>query len=378
MERSAQLAMPVTWRYLEDDGASHSAGLATDEFLMSRPVPTLRLYTYRSHSALVGKFQNVEAEIDLRFCVENGIAVNRRPTGGGAILMGEGQLGIAVVHSSRLPGVPEHPKEIFARFGRSLCAGLARCGIEGSLEAKNDIRVNGRKIAGLGVCRNEDGVFLFHTSLIVDLDVDLMLRVLRIPAEKLSDKLRARVNENLTTVRRETGRAVSIDEAREALRGGFEETEGARFTSCPLDSTELEGVRRLESEKYLRESWVFQRVPTPDMNGTSLRKTPAGLLRLYLSLAGDRIKDVTITGDFISDASAVLSLEKELSSSPADAVSLRRLLAAHAARNGGLAGGIAADDLAAAILEAVGEARRVSGQGGPYGCFVDVQEGGAR
>jgi lipoate-protein ligase A len=356
------------WRYLEADGVGAAEGLAVDEALLLCPQPVLRLYTYRSHAALCGKFQNVEAEIDVSFCRASAIAIGRRPTGGGAILMGEGQLGIAVLDSSRRPGVPEHPKEIFARYGGALLAGLARLGIAGGLEAKNDLRVGGRKIAGLGVCRGEDGAFLFHTSLLVDLDVDLMLRVLKIPAEKLSDKLRARVADNLTTVRRELGRAVGMAEVRAAFREGFREALGASLRDEPLSAEERQRAAALEATKYSRESWIFQRQPTPDMNGTSLRKTPGGLLRLYLSLAGERIKDVTITGDFLSESGEVLALEKDLSSIAADEATVRRAVDAHRL------GGVGADDLAAAILEAVAEARKHASVAGPYGCFVDARE----
>ena len=352
--------MKSTWRYIESDGVAHSTGLAADEWLMTAGEPVLRLYTYRSHCALVGKFQNLEAEIDLDFCREADIGVNRRPTGGGAILMGEGQLGIAVIHSSRVAGVPQHPKEIFARYGRAIMAGLERLGVRGDLEAKNDIRVAGRKIAGLGVCRDESGTFLFHTSLLVDLDVDLMLRVLKIPAEKISDKLRARVADNLTTVRREVGRPMPMAEVREAIREGFAAAEGVRFERRDVSTDEMDGVRRLEEEKYLQPSWVDRRVPSPDTNGRSIRKTPQGLLRLYLALAGEHIKDIAITGDFAEDE-AVGALEKRLASARADESVIRDAVSAE---------GLPAD-FAAAILDAVADARRSN----PYGCFLDAKTG---
>lgn len=360
---------PKTWRYLEEDGVSASAGLAADEFLMSTRGPVLRLYTYRSHCALVGKFQNVAADIDLAFCRETGIAVNRRPTGGGAILMGEQQLGVALIHSSRVAGVPEHPKEIFGRYGKGILAGLQRLGVHASIEAKNDIRVEGRKIAGLGVCRNEEGTFLFHTSLLVDLDIDLMLQVLKISAEKLADKLRARAADNLTTVCRQLGRSVEVAQVRDAIRLGFAATEEMQLEPRGLCREELEGIRTLEREKYQQDSWIFRHLPTPDAIGTSLRKTPAGLLRLYLSLAGERIKDVTITGDFMADESAVLALEKALARQPVHEGAIAAVVSPHVEALGGLH----TEDLVGAILDAVAEAHKMSSRAGPYGCFVDVK-----
>jgi lipoate-protein ligase A len=358
-----------SWRYLESDGELASAGLAADEWLLSTGGPALRLYTYRSHCALVGKFQNLEAEVDVEFCRRAGIPVNRRPTGGGAILMGADQLGVAVVHSSAAPGVPEHPKEIFARYGGAILAGLGLLGLRGSLEAKNDLRVDGRKIAGLGVCRSAEGSFLFHASLLVDLEVDLMLRVLKIPAEKISDKLRARVADNLTTVRREIARPIAVGEVRDAVRAGFAAAEGVRLERREPSAEELAAVRRIEDEKYLRDEWIHRRTPTPDANGTSLRKTPAGLLRLYLSLAGERIKDVTITGDFLTEESAVLALEKDLSRLRAGEAEIAAVVARHEQSLGGLR----TADLVAAILEAVADAKKTSSQGASYGCFVDAR-----
>ena len=88
------------WRYFSEDRVSDYFGLAADETMALRigknqSPPILRLYTYRSNSALVGRFQRIENELNLNFCETQGISVNRRPTGGGAILMGEDQLGVA-------------------------------------------------------------------------------------------------------------------------------------------------------------------------------------------------------------------------------------------------------------------------------------------
>ena len=93
----------TSWRLITDDGARAARGLALDEALAqsyardAQPshAATLRLYTYRSHCALVGRYQSIDHEIDLAACRRLGVEVGRRPTGGGAIVMGAGQLGVA-------------------------------------------------------------------------------------------------------------------------------------------------------------------------------------------------------------------------------------------------------------------------------------------
>ena len=91
----------TTWRYIKNDNVTASAGLAADEVLANcsgagTSLPTLRLYTYQP-CALVGRFQTIENELNLNYCVENKIPVNRRPTGGGAIIMGQDQL-LSLIH----------------------------------------------------------------------------------------------------------------------------------------------------------------------------------------------------------------------------------------------------------------------------------------
>ncbi|MBK6622609.1 MAG: lipoate--protein ligase family protein [Saprospirales bacterium] len=78
---------------------------------------TLRLYTYRDHCALVGRFQNIHAELDLEACMNSGIDFGRRLTGGGAIIMGNEQLGICLA---------AHSKSFEWGTVRELCGLMAR------------------------------------------------------------------------------------------------------------------------------------------------------------------------------------------------------------------------------------------------------------
>ncbi len=226
------------WSLLADDGAGAAEGLALDETLMSRVSrdvpgarPALRLYTYASHAALVGRYQTLSAEVDLDACAATGTAFSRRPTGGGAIVMGEGQLGVALV----LPARAARPKDLIEELGGGVVTGLAQLGIEARFGGKNDLICDGRKIAGLGLYADPFGAMLFHTSLLVDLDVEFMLRVLSIPAAKLADKGVAAVGERITTVRRQLGSDIPMNEVRAAIAQGFARRFGDRDGAGPRD-----------------------------------------------------------------------------------------------------------------------------------------------
>ena len=90
-----------------------------------------------------------------------------------------------------------------------------------SFHGKNDLEVDGRKIAGLGLYVDPAGAMLFHASILADLDVEFMLEVLQIPAAKLADRAVAAVAERLTTVSAETGQPLRRDDASAGDRPGI-------------------------------------------------------------------------------------------------------------------------------------------------------------
>ncbi len=366
----------ATWRYIADDGVSASFGLAADETLTRRQAtaaspPTVRLYTYASHCALVGRFQRLASEVRLPFCREHGVAVNRRPTGGGAILMGADQLGVAIMTAGG-----DHPRswdrvrDLFQRFGAGLTDALGRLGIRAEYRRKNDIEVNGRKIAGLGIYFDQGGGLLFHASLLVDLDIELMLSVLRTPFEKISDKAIATVADRITTVRRECGRPVAVDEARALARNGYARTLGADLQAGDFTAEERAAIAALERERYAFDAWIHAEPAVPDTAGSASVKTAGGLVSAHLTLAGDVIKAVYLAGDFFCDEGVVAGIERALRWHAADPARVTRTLG-ELEREGVALPQIPPAELARVIESAVGAARRHEQAAVAKGCFVN-------
>ena len=354
------------WRYIEEDNVSADYGLAADEFLMRyypvsdpHPEPTLRLYTYRSHCALVGRFQNLEAELNLDNCQEADVQIGRRPTGGGAILMGGDQLGICITTSAALEPSLAKPADVYHRFAAPVIHALQQMGVRAVFRPKNDLEVGGKKIAGLGVYYDTQGAILFHTSLLVDLDIPLMLRVLRIPTEKYSDKVLVRsVRQRITTVSGELQRRITVAEVREVLKKSMEEVLEVSLKEQPFTAEEKAQINVLAEEKYRSEEWLYQRSPQADMTGMSVKKTPAGLLRTYIGLKGEIIKSVLITGDFFETASVFSRIEAGLKWSPLDRQHIRQVVE-NAFHQGDihLVSPISTDDVVDAIWSAAQSAR---------------------
>lgn len=305
----------TSWRYLTDDGVGAAAGLALDEALMAgvgrdaTPAePALRLYTYADHAALVGRYQTLAAELDLEACARTGTAVSRRATGGGAIIMGSGQLGVALV----LPAPATAPRLLLPLLAAGIVDGLGRLGIAAEFGGKNDLLVEGRKIAGLGLYVDQRGALLFHSSILLDLDVDFMLQILRIPAAKLEGKAAGAVRERVTTVRGELRRTLPMEDLREAVAAGMASRHGVRLSPDAATPEELTAAADLASSRYAHRTWLHETNAAPDGTGSAAFRSPEGMVRVFVAAQGRLIKSVLFTGDFLALPAGLRQLEAAL------------------------------------------------------------------
>jgi lipoate-protein ligase A len=313
----------LKWRYIKEDQVSADYGLAIDEFLMNacsdevNDKASLRLYTYKNYCTLVGRFQNIHAELELEAIRQEGFQYSRRLTGGGAIIMGQGQLGLCLATSNTFGC--GNTREMYELFSTPVIAALAELGIQASLRGKNDLEVEGKKIAGLGIHVNPQGAIQFHTSLLVDLDIPMMLKVLNIPLQKIGDKTQIhKVEQRITTVSRELNRKITVEEVRQIIKNCFEKHFEIELSEQSVTAEEKAEIEKLADSRYRNEDWIFQNSPQPDMTGMGLKKTAAGLLRTYVALKGETIKSVLITGDFSEQEELFKYIETQLKWSPID------------------------------------------------------------
>ena len=93
-------------------------------------------------------------------------------------------LGIDVDH----PGMKKGVSGVFESLSRALVLALQKLGVQSYFQPKNDLEVAGKKIAGLSAAAEAGKSLLFHTSLLVDFDVELMLDIMNTPLIKVKEK----------------------------------------------------------------------------------------------------------------------------------------------------------------------------------------------
>jgi lipoate-protein ligase A len=251
------------WRFLDLKVADAYTNMAVDEALAyakgeGKAKNTLRFYMWEPSAVTMGYFQSVKDEIDLEACKRYGIDVNRRISGGGAVLNSSyGEITYSIVMPEGDPRISEDPTESYRYLCHGIVEGLANLGIEAGFKPINDIIVGPRKISGNAQIRRY-GAVLHHGTILVDFNAREMFSVLKISEEKISDKMIQQAEERVTTIRRELGWEVSFDEVRAAMERGFAKALGVKLVPGELSEHEDEFVVKFR-KKYASRDWIFRR-----------------------------------------------------------------------------------------------------------------------
>ncbi len=327
----------VTWRLLDTPPMTAAQNMALDETLVElkgeqKTPDTVHFLQFKPRSVLVGYHQSVQEEIRTQYCREHNIEINRRVTGGGAIFFDENQLGWEVICDKAFFNLRLPTGRLFRRLCDPVVTALARLGVQADFRPRNDIEVKGRKISGTGGTESEEA-FLFQGTMLVDFDVDTMLKALRIPVEKLKAKEIDSVKERVTCLNWELGYTPTLEQIKAAIQYGFEKHLDIKLEPGGLTAAE-EKLFREKLARFQSDDWINRVNPTYQKREVvqAAYKTGAGLVRftLVVNLPQKRLKDIYITGDFLSfPPRALYDLEADLRGMPLDREQLRQKIDAH-------------------------------------------------
>jgi lipoate---protein ligase len=307
-------------RVIDTKALSASANMALDEAILEAReenlIPdTIRFLSFEPHCALVGFFQNVENEIRVSFCAQEGIEINRRITGGGALYWGVKDIGWEIFASTdRFAAKISKFEDYYKLFCDAASRGINLFGIKSDFRPRNDIEIDGKKISGSGGTSIK-GCFMFQGTLLVDINLEIMLRALRIPVEKLKYSEINSLKDRVTWLARELGYCPSREEIIKNLLEGFSQYLGIEYYFDELSEIEKEIFNR--KIKYFKSKNHIYRVKGKKSVSIikSVNKSESGIIRCNAAIDTKRriLKSVSFTGDFfIYPGRAVYDVESVL------------------------------------------------------------------
>jgi len=218
--------------------------------------PTLRLYGWQPAAISIGYFQGMEEEVDTAACAHHGVDLVRRITGGGAVFH-QAELTYSIVLPESHPLANRSIMASYERLCGAVIAGLKLLDLDARFAPINDIVVGAKKVSGNAQTRKL-GCLLQHGTILLDVDVDLMFELLRVPSEKAKGKLIADVKERVSGLRQLLNREVSFSEVQAAMEAGFSATLDLAYGG---EITEAEEARaqELAQERFSDHGWNYRR-----------------------------------------------------------------------------------------------------------------------
>ena len=269
-------------RFLTNPSTDPWYNLSFDEYCLEQyPSDDRFFYLWRNRpSVIVGLNQNVYAEVNLDYLDAQGICLVRRSTGGGAVYHDLQNLNYTLVGR----GVSPEP----------VVEALCRLGVPAELSGRNDIFVEGRKVSGYArrVWRDRE---LIHGTLMYDVDLDTLARVLDVPGSKLAAKGVASVRSRVANLKEYLPGFASLDELQEALQELLADGDG------PLSFGEgdIAAVKSLRDMKYATWEWNYGQSRTASL--VRRATLPCGTVEAQLEVDRGILVSVRFDGDFLGD-----------------------------------------------------------------------------
>ena len=248
-----------SWRLLEFSYSSVFQNLALEQTLARACispvfVPVVRLWR-NPQAVVVGRFQDVDAEVDLEACRRNSIDIARRFTGGGAVFHDLGNLNLTIVirrpSSTTLSRIHEGNSSVILDM-------LTRLGVKGVFAPPNSIHVNGRKISGAAAALGRDFI-LWHASILVSTDT-VMLRQVLAPSQQIMKTSAIRSKRHpVTTLTEELSGPVDMKHVQRTLLLSCQSVLNAKFERSDLLDEEKQNSRLLYDKKYSSQDWNLHR-----------------------------------------------------------------------------------------------------------------------
>jgi lipoate-protein ligase A len=158
-------------------------------------VPLYRLYEPSTLCAVLGASGKADQDLLMKNLEADGVPWLRRRGGGGTVILGPGQIVLALVTAV---DSPFKNREYAAAINTWIADSLGRLGVGGvHPEGISDLAIEGKKIVGTSLYRTRLILF-YQASLLVSNDISVFTRYLAMPA-RVPEYRRGRSHEDFCT-----------------------------------------------------------------------------------------------------------------------------------------------------------------------------------
>ena len=165
-------------------------------------------------------------------------------------VVGEPQIGSVVVTTT--------VEASYASVCTALAEALTGLGATCTYSPVNDVLCQGRKVSGSAQVRRK-GAVLHHGTVLVDGDLEVMFKALKVPAVKVRDKGISDPRDRVTTLAIVVGKCPEMGAVKDAVARALATMLGLEPVPTPLTTDERKMAEGFKAERYAREAWNLKR-----------------------------------------------------------------------------------------------------------------------
>ena len=279
-------------KYIVNNSIDPWFNLALEEyFLRKQTEDDIVCLWQNDNSVIIGRHQNTVNEINLEIADRENIKIARRTTGGGAVYHDLGNLNYTFITNFN----SDSPQDVdFKTFAKPVINALASYGLNAELSGRNDILLDGKKISGTAqACIGKR--FMFHGTLLYDLNSDMAQKVLAVSKEKVESKGVKSVKSRIGNIKHYLPKDVGIAELKEKIIASFAQERG--FDQYLLSADDLSEIKELRNRKYATKDWIFGESQTAEISNKA--RYPGGELECRINTNHGCIENIKFYGDFL-------------------------------------------------------------------------------
>lgn len=279
--------------YLDKQSTDPWFNLAAEEVALKSTSEDILMLWVNHPSVVVGKHQNVMAEVNHPYVLEHQIPVIRRISGGGTVYHDPGNLNYSVITT-----VENRERSIdFQQFTKPVFLFLSQFGLEVAFHGKTNLSINGRKFSGNAAHVYKNRV-LHHGTLLFNTDLNQLEQSIRPTEAAIQDKSIKSVRSEIVNLQTLLPGIPALSEFqlqfKQFLFDYFSITQSRTFSK-----EELTEIQRLVDEKYKNPDWNYGYSPAYQFNKSG--KLLGGKAELTLEVKKGIIVDLHINSGFISE-----------------------------------------------------------------------------
>lgn len=289
---------------------------AIEEYLVESLQEDCFILWQNSPCVLIGRNQNVYAEINMDYIRANNIDVVRRITGGGTVFNDNGNFNFTFIASK------DNIRTIdFIPYTTPILNALRSMGILAEFKGRNDLVIEGRKFSGNAQCVLRDKV-LHHGTLLFDADMHALTSALNVNNLKLNSNNVKSVRSRVTNISNYLPKPMTIDEFKNRLLEWiYHNSENARYYQ--LTNQDIKSANEIANARYRLDGWNFPR--KLDFTLMKEMRYDSGLISCQTKVHQGLIQDIRIYGDFFGTKD-IGKLQDMLVGIPYNAVDIEKML----------------------------------------------------